>query len=122
MKQLHDESLMPFGKYVRRPLGKIPNEYWLWFLNQDWCDEWPELVKYANYKLMTKYDSTEAVWERDVIHPRATELMDKIRQVDSAFNWKFGGDGDNGEEMLLILTSVFEADDKAERLRGLSGG
>ena len=22
--------------------------YWRWFLGQHWCDEWPDLVEYAN--------------------------------------------------------------------------
>jgi uncharacterized protein (DUF3820 family) len=45
---MHDDCLMPFGKYKNRRLGDVPDHYWRWFLNQDWCDEWPELVEYAN--------------------------------------------------------------------------
>jgi uncharacterized protein (DUF3820 family) len=39
---------MPFGKHKGKPLGKIPSQYWEWFLDQDWCDEYPDLVQYAN--------------------------------------------------------------------------
>jgi len=47
--KLHDDSLMPFGKYKARHLGEVPDHYWRWFLTQDWCDDWPDLVEYANH-------------------------------------------------------------------------
>jgi uncharacterized protein (DUF3820 family) len=47
--RLHDDSIMPFGTHKGKKLGEIPDNYWLWFLRQDWCDEWPDLVEYANY-------------------------------------------------------------------------
>ena len=47
--QLHDDSIMPFGTHAGKKLGEISDSYWLWFLKQDWCDQWPDLVKYANY-------------------------------------------------------------------------
>ena len=46
--QLHDGNRMPFGKYQGEQLGDVPDWYWSWFLKQDWCDEWPALVEYAN--------------------------------------------------------------------------
>lgn len=46
--KLHDESPMPFGKYKGRPLGEVPDSYWNWFLGQDFCDQYPDLVEYAN--------------------------------------------------------------------------
>ena len=46
--KLTDDSMMPFGKYSGRKLGDVPDSYWLWFLRQDWCDDWPDLVEYAN--------------------------------------------------------------------------
>lgn len=45
---LHDDDLMPFGKYQGLCLGDVPDSYWHWFLGQDWCDEWPDIVEYAN--------------------------------------------------------------------------
>jgi uncharacterized protein (DUF3820 family) len=39
---------MPWGKYKGKRLGDVPDDYWRWFLDQDWCDEWPGLVEYAN--------------------------------------------------------------------------
>jgi len=47
-RTLHDDSRMPFGKWRLERLGNVPDYYWRWFLQQDWCDEWPELVEYAN--------------------------------------------------------------------------
>ena len=45
---LHDDDEMPFGKHKGESLGAVPDDYWLWFLKQPWCDDWPLLVRYAN--------------------------------------------------------------------------
>lgn len=45
---LNDDSLMPFGTHKGKRLGDVPDHYWRWFLVQDWCDDYPELVEYAN--------------------------------------------------------------------------
>ena len=47
--KLHDDSKMPFGKHGGERLGDVPDSYWRWFLSQDWCDEWPDLVEYAEH-------------------------------------------------------------------------
>ncbi len=39
---------MYFGKWKGTRLGEVPDSYWRWFLGQEWCDDWPELVEYAN--------------------------------------------------------------------------
>ena len=41
-------ATMPFGKHKGERLGDVPDSYFNWFLSQDWCDEWPSLVDYAN--------------------------------------------------------------------------
>jgi len=46
--KLTDDSIMPFGKHKGTRLGDVPDAYWSWFLGQDWCDDWPDLVEYAN--------------------------------------------------------------------------
>lgn len=46
---LHDDSLMPFGKWKGTRLGEVPDHYWRWFLQQEWSGEWPDLVAYARY-------------------------------------------------------------------------
>ncbi len=43
-----DDTLMYFGKWKGTRLGEVPDSYWRWFLGQEWCDDWPELVEYAN--------------------------------------------------------------------------
>lgn len=45
---LTDESLMPIGIHKGKRLGDIPDDYWEWFLKQDWCDKYPAIVQYAN--------------------------------------------------------------------------
>lgn len=45
---LTDDHLMPWGRYSGVRLGDVPTDYWSWFLDQDWCDEYPDLVEYAN--------------------------------------------------------------------------
>lgn len=39
---------MPFGKFKGKKLGDVPDQYLIWFLKQTWCDDYPELVEYAN--------------------------------------------------------------------------
>ena len=39
---------MWWGKHGGKRLGDIPDWWWKWFLDQDWCDRWPDLVEYAN--------------------------------------------------------------------------
>ena len=43
-----DRLAWPNSVHYRKRLGDIPDDYWLWFLRQPWCDEWPALVEYAN--------------------------------------------------------------------------
>lgn len=45
---VNDDDVMTWGNYKGERLGDIPDEYWLWFLGQDWCDKYPRLVEYAN--------------------------------------------------------------------------
>ena len=45
---LDDDSRMPFGTHKGKRLGDVPDHYWRWFLVQDWCDDYLELVEYAN--------------------------------------------------------------------------
>lgn len=45
--KLHDDDRMPFGKYKDMRLGNVPDHYWRWFLQQEWANEWPELLEYA---------------------------------------------------------------------------
>ena len=46
--RLNDDSKMPVGTHKGKRLGEIPDSYWLWFIRQDWCDKYPDLVEYAN--------------------------------------------------------------------------
>ena len=46
--RLTDDDWMPFGKHRYELLRDVPDSYFRWFLEQDWCDEWPSLVEYAN--------------------------------------------------------------------------
>jgi len=46
--RLTDDDPMPIGKHKGKRLGDVPDSYWAWFLDQDWCDKYPKLVEYAN--------------------------------------------------------------------------
>ena len=46
--RLNDDDIMPWGKHRDERLGDVPEDYWLWFLRQPWCDKHPRLVDYAN--------------------------------------------------------------------------
>ena len=45
---ISDEDIFPWGKYKGRTFGDVPDDYFQWFLSQDWCDNWPDIVEYAN--------------------------------------------------------------------------
>lgn len=49
VSKLDDDSPMPFGTHKGKRLGDVPDHYFRWFLGQDWCDQWPDLVSYANH-------------------------------------------------------------------------
>ena len=46
---LHDDCVMPFGKWKGRRLGEVPDHYWKWFLTQEWAQKYPDLLAYAKY-------------------------------------------------------------------------
>lgn len=41
-----DETIMPFGKYVGRPMDKVPASYLLWMADQSWAKQWPDILQY----------------------------------------------------------------------------
>lgn len=44
-------------------------------------------------------------------HPLSLKIANALRTIDNEahyFNWRFGGDGDNGEELLLHLDVAIE--------------
>ncbi len=60
----------------------------------------------------------EERWEAGVPHhPLAEEFYQFLRKTnvaDSA-DWRFGGDGDNGEDILLALSEFFDHLDKKKK-------
>lgn len=75
-----------------------------------------ELLKLAKEKHI-ETDTTKR-WEEGLDHdPRSVNLMEFLRKLDAengyCFDWRFGGDGDNGEEMLYQLDVWFETMDLA---------
>lgn len=47
-KFLHDESIMPIGKWKGSKLKEVSDSYWRWFIDQDWTkEEYPDLYRYA---------------------------------------------------------------------------
>ena len=75
-------------------------------------------------QLKDEYPKVEGVeydinkrWEEGFDHhPRSLELLKKIQDVDFIWNndyfqWKYGGDGDNGEFLMYVLDIIFEEQD-----------
>lgn len=65
----------------------------------------------------TKYEKPEDLWENGIEHPKARPLMMKIAKADTDTDWKTGGDGDNDEQLILALSSVFRAEDREKCCR-----
>lgn len=40
-----------FGKYKNEYVADVPSDYLNWFLNQDWCDNYPVLTKAADEEI-----------------------------------------------------------------------
>jgi hypothetical protein len=52
-------------------------------------------------------------WEHGIPHhPKSLAIMEHLKAVETkfgdVFDWKTGGDGDNGEELMYQLDSFFE--------------
>lgn len=43
-----DDTVMTWGHHKGDKLRDIPDDYWIWFLKQSWCDNYPHHVRYAN--------------------------------------------------------------------------
>lgn len=51
-------------------------------------------------------------WEKGMDHhPKSMEVKDLIYKLDKEGMYNFGGDGDNGEEILYYLDIYFELKD-----------
>ena len=57
-------------------------------------------------------------WEQDIPHdPRSIEIMKFLQEYDYKFcdlqfDWRYGGDGNNGEELMYQLDEYFACKDK----------
>jgi len=62
-------------------------------------------------------------WEQGISHhPRSVALMKKLdaydwKYLNGFFDWKTGGDGDNGETLMYLLDMIFTEDDAKEPSR-----
>jgi hypothetical protein len=86
--------------------------------------------KHSDYDEVSKLEESgdlpsgsEARWENGVDHhPKSERLMNFLsrydfHKCDMYFDWKKGGDGDNGEELMYHLDAFFEMlDEKGEIL------
>jgi hypothetical protein len=50
-RELQDDSEFPFGKWKGNQMQNVPNDFYTWFLKQDWSSRWPAVVTYAKKKL-----------------------------------------------------------------------
>lgn len=46
-----DDDIMPWGKYKGDNLSEVPDDYWRWFVGQEWAHEWPGLFDYARERV-----------------------------------------------------------------------
>jgi hypothetical protein len=66
----------------------------------------------------------EERWEQGVPHDtRSTKIYRSIADIDfkecnDYFQWKAGGDGDNGEQLMYLLDIHFEQMDKQKKKSG----
>jgi hypothetical protein len=63
-----------------------------------------------------KMSETKHRWKEGIPHdPRSITLAKSIAKIDSEnedfFDWKFGGDGDNGEALMYLLDIHFAETD-----------
>lgn len=68
---------------------------------------------------------TERRWEDGTPHhPRAELLIRAMAQLDTddVLGLKFGGDGDNGEDMIYLLSEVLEREEKAAKRKAKAKG
>ena len=55
----------------------------------------------------------EKRWEQGLEHHyKSMEVAKIIKKADTDGMWSFGGDGDNGEELLYYLDIYFEQEDE----------
>jgi len=47
VRRLSDDDQMPFGNWKGTRLGEVPDHYWRWFVQQDWAQQYPDLLEYA---------------------------------------------------------------------------
>lgn len=62
-----------------------------------------------------------ARWEAGTDHhPKSVELFDAIRKIDEqnggGSDWRSGGDGDNGEQLMYQLDIYFECIEAGEKI------
>jgi len=66
---------------------------------------------------MPKQSVIERRWEAGTPHhPEAIRLLKAMAKLDTEdeAGFKFGGDGDNGEILLYLLSEVLERDERVE--------
>jgi hypothetical protein len=52
---MDDSSLMTIGKHKGKPLKAVPDQYWQWFVTQEWAEHWDLLLRYAEKRTETKF-------------------------------------------------------------------
>ena len=72
----------------------------------------PKVIKKLNWNDCPVEVDIGKRWESGMDHhPYSYQVRKLIRELDKEGNWKFGGDGDNGEEILYYLDIFFEIDE-----------
>lgn len=61
------DTKMPFGKHKGQDLDDVPASYLLWFYEQDWAMQYPEVLKYVKKNIQAIKE--DALYQEEEFDP-----------------------------------------------------
>ena len=62
--RIPDDFVITWGKHAGKKIGDVPCAYLLWFLEQDWAREYPEVYQYVIQEQDTLLEEYEKEYDR----------------------------------------------------------